>query len=199
VGGSRSGRYRTRNQGAVEHALPLDIRQLRRRGYLRPGARLVRDWSWTWAAPSNRPAGAIDFIIDLTAPDGGFVELLFKRNGERQTQRIEIESVPCRYGGRRLYFTCPRTGQRCEVLYGVGGEFASREAHRLTYISQSLGRLSRLHIGRRKAQARALGEEGQPRPRGENREYLTERWSAYLEAIDEECLVGAARWLAKVS
>ena len=98
MGGGRSGRYRTRNQGAVDQCLRLDMRILRRGGFVQPGARRSRRWRWH-LKPGNQPAGTILFAIDLTAPDAGFAEPWFALNGEPRTQRIAIGSVPCRYGG----------------------------------------------------------------------------------------------------
>ena len=51
----------------------------------------------------------------------------------------------------------PRTWRRCEVLCSVGGYFASRQAHRLTYASQSLDRLQRRHRASAKIEARFNG------------------------------------------
>lgn len=66
----------------------------------------------------------------------------------------------------------------------VGGFFALRQAHRLNYCSQSADGLGRLHGARDKALARATGKDGNPRPRGANRERLVERWIALDEAAD---------------
>ena len=61
----------------------------------------------------------------------------FNLNGDPRVQEIQLESRPMRYGGRRYFFLCPKHGRRCEVLSMVGGVFASRQAGRLTYQSQS--------------------------------------------------------------
>jgi hypothetical protein len=73
-----------------------------------------------------------------------------------------------RYGGRRYYFLCPKHGRRCEVLPMVGGVFASRQAGRLTYQSQSADQI----------------DKGKPRPRGRNRERLVEAWSEADSAFE---------------
>ena len=196
MGGSSSGRYRTRNQGAVEQCLTLDIRQMRRRGYLKPGARLVENWSWLWL-PANRPAGSISFIIDLTNDDDLFVELLFSRIGALQRQRVDLIAFPCRFGGHRYYFVCPKTGRHCELLAGIGGVFASREFHRLTYITQSQTRRERLHIKRRKIEARIKGSEGKRCARGSNLARLIDRCEECSEAIDEIFIADTSDWLKR--
>ncbi len=182
MGGSSSGRYRTRNRGAVEHALRLDLRRLKRLGWVKPGSRVSGGLNWT---VNDRPHSSIHLVVDLTNPDAGFAKLNFSSDGEPREQVIRIESAPCRFGGRRFYFCCPRTFDRCVALFGRGGYFASRDYHRLTYHSQSEDPLARLCRQRVKAEARALGKDGHPRPRGANRERLVERWIAYEEAADD--------------
>ena len=80
------------------------------------------------------------------------------------------------------------------LAYGAG-RFASRQAQRLTYSTQSEDALDRLRRARDKAEARAWGKDGQPRPRGANRERLLQRWNELDEAWED--LFGATlsrRW-----
>ena len=172
MGGHSSGRYRTRNRGPVEQSLRFDIRQLRRSGYVRPGER--KSGLWSWSRGGERTA-SIGFTIDLTDPADGRAELDYSVDGERRFRTVAIEAAPCRYGGQRFYFLCPRSGRQCELLCGVGGEFASRQHHRLTYFSNSETPLDRLNRAKGKAEARALGTDGNPRPRGRNRDRLFDR------------------------
>jgi hypothetical protein len=189
MGGYSSGRNRTRNRGAVEATYRLDMRQLRRRGLVRPGERASTLWSWKRAEETT---GSINVAVNLTDPDNGHAELTFSVGGEPRYVRVTMEAVACRYGGRRYYFLCPRSGRRCEVLCGVGGEFASRQHHRLTYFSQSETPLDRLARASRKAEAKLRGENGRPKPRGPNRERLFERFvkleTAWTEAFDAEAM-----------
>lgn len=183
MGGLSSGRYRTRNRGSVENVLRIDIRQLRRWGYLRPGTRVTGTWRWN---RGGEPSGSAGFTVSLTEPEGGWLDLSFTVNGEPRSPRILIESMPCRLGGRRYYFRCPKTGRRCEVLCCVAGEFAARQAHRLTYASQSEERLDRLARARDKAERRWRPTDGRGRPRGANRERLIERWIELEAAWEAE-------------
>lgn len=176
-----SGRSRTRNRGDVEQSLRVDIRRLRQLGFIRPGAHMSGVWRWTCC---EEPSGSILISVDLSDPRDGIAKLSFTANGQPRSQRIKIESRPCRFGGQRFYFVCPRTGRRCEILCGVGGYFACRQFHRLTYISQSEDPLERLYRARSKARARALGEDRNRRPRGANRRRLMDRWNARERAAD---------------
>ncbi len=182
MGGSSSGRYRTRNRGAVEHTLRLNMSDLKRLGFLRPGARMSGAVKWN---RNGRQTAAINLAMNLTAPDAGFAELTFTVDGESRMQRIAIDADPCRFGGRRFYFICPRTAVRCSVLCCVGGVFASRQFHRLSYASQSEDELGRLYRVRSKAEARALGKDGHPRPRSANRARLVAKWIDAETAADD--------------
>lgn len=182
MGNYASGRYRTRNRGAVENTIRLDMRRLRQLGYVVPGVR--RSGSIQWSR-NGELTSSIGLTVDLSPDRMHFAKLNFSANDEAREQTIAINSVPCRFGGRRYYFICPRTNDRVVALHFVGGVFASRHAHRLTYASQSEDALGRMHRARRKAEARATGQDGNPRPRGANRERLIDRWEAYEEATDD--------------
>lgn len=83
--------------------------------------------------------------------------------------RVAIECVPCPYGGVRCYFLCPLIGVRCEQLFLADGIFASRNAHKLTYSSQSEDELSRARRKVRKLHRQVEGDFRYARPRGRNR------------------------------
>lgn len=182
MGGYSSGRYRTRNRGAVEATCRMDIRQLRRRGYVKPNTSVSGSWSWT---QNGQPSGSVNVCVDLRHPDRAHMLLTFRFRDEPREQYVRIEAVPCRYGGSRYYFICPRTHDRCEVLCSVGGVFASRQAQRLSYHSQSEDQLGRLHRARAKAEARLHPKDGRRKPRGKNRERLVERWIDLENAAED--------------
>lgn len=192
MGGYTSGRYRTRNRGAVEEALRLDLRVLRRRGFLRPGAAATGPVEWT---RRGERSGAITLRVDLTSLDDPHAVLTYAADGKPTVQHVQLALDPCRFGGHRFYWLCPVTGRRCAVLAYAVGRFASRQAQRLTYATQSADALDRLRRARDKAEARVFGKAGYPRPRGANRERLVQRWTE-LDAAWED-LFGATinrRW-----
>jgi len=120
MGGLSSGRRRIRNRAMVEQSLSLDIRQMRRRGYLRPGLCVSGHWTWI-CSPSGRSAGSISFVVNLTDPDAGNLELHFTLNGERQTQRIELEAAPCRFGGQVFISDAPARGAAARCWHVSAG------------------------------------------------------------------------------
>ena len=104
--------------------------------------------------------------------------LSYAFNGEARSTTVQLVSVAMRFGGFRYYALCPQSFRRCEVLPVVGGVIACRQAHRLTYATQSLDRLDRTRERRDRCEKR-LHEK--PR-RGRNRERLIEAW---IEATED--------------
>ncbi len=173
MGGSCSGRHRIQTQGAIEHVLRLDLRALRRLGLPQAGRSCTATLSWNSGGDSIARINLTTDVVDIGA---AFAVLAFSVDGVAKTQRVGIDIVPCRFGGHRYFFICPVTRRRCLVLACMHGAFASRQAHRLNYASQSLDRLGRLHRARAKAMERAMGVDGRPKPRGARRERLLQRW-----------------------
>ena len=67
--------------------------------------------------------------------------------GERvQATTVYLESTRMYFGGRRLWFRCPRCEGRCRVLYGTW-RIACRRCHRLRYLSQRETRSGRANLG----------------------------------------------------
>ena len=183
MGGYSSGKTRTRNRGTVEGTLRLDMPLLRRLGFLRPGAITTGPVSWT---RGGEPAGSITLKVDLSSLDDAHAVLTYTADGKPTVQRVQLVAEPCRFGGYRFYWLCPvMTWRRCAMLAYGAGRFASRQAQRLTYATQSEDTLDRLRRARDKAEARAWGKDGHPRPRGANRQRLSQRWIE-LDAAWEE-------------
>lgn len=168
MGGSSSGRYRTRNRGAVEAACRIDLRFLRKQGALREGKRASGTLRWT---RRGEPSGSMGYTVVMDDEDRRLI-LSYATNGEARTVTIRLEAIPMRFGGFRYYALCPRTFRRCQVLPVVGGVVACRQSHRLTYASQSMDRLGRVRERMERCEKR-LHEK--PR-RGRNRKRLTQAW-----------------------
>jgi len=58
-----------------------------------------------------------------------------RRDGEVDVTTVYLEATRTYFGGRRLWFRCPRCEGRCRVLYGTR-LIACRRCHRLRYCSQ---------------------------------------------------------------
>lgn len=173
MGGHNSGRYRTRNRGTVDAAIRLDLRVMRRQGFLVPGA--ITSGSQSWSRRGEE-TGSVGVTVNLGNPDAGLVIVRFSLNGDPRVQEIPLASRSMRYGGRRYYFLCPKHGRRCEVMPMVGGVFASRQAQKLTYQSQSATEIDRMQDRARRLEKRLWPDKGKPVPRGRNRERLLAAW-----------------------
>jgi hypothetical protein len=66
------------------------------------------------------------------------------------TQSVALDWTPCRYGGVRPWFLCPRCSRRVAVLAMDGHWFWCRHCYRLPYTSQQEGRIDRLYRKARK-------------------------------------------------
>src|SRR5262245_56821253 len=140
TGGSRYGAGRPGWRRKCEHSLALDVRRLHARGCLEPGS----SWGWHWSRDGER-GGDIGFTVYPST-----VELSYARTREdenRQTFRyhVPLERTPCRFGGCRTWFRCPRCHRPCALIYGVSrdGYFACRLCLRLAYASECESRMDR--------------------------------------------------------
>lgn len=134
MGSYRSGRRRTINAGTVEDHPAIDLRWLRRQAPLRSGTSTCLDLSWVHQ-PSNATVARCIVRFSISDDGAGYLQTSQSPTVLRQGARIVVR--PTVFGGRRSYYVCPTRGHLCEVLYLRDGIFASRQAHRLVYRSQS--------------------------------------------------------------
>ncbi|MEQ1819198.1 MAG: hypothetical protein ABL871_11375 [Terricaulis sp.] len=168
------GRHRVVHTCCIEETVWLDIRLLRAWGFLEAGALTRGVVNWRMRGVDLRPA---QIATDLRSLRALRVTVVWRGiGGFLETQSITIERTPCRFGGWRYYFVCPRLGRRCEVMPLLDGEFASREAHAITYASQSEGELDRAYRRRDKLRSRLDGANGLTSPTGVKRERLAGKW-----------------------
>lgn len=90
--------------------------------------------------------------IDVRAMDDGdsYLRIHYTQTdrdtGEKKDfdYKIPLTTTPCRYGGKRYWFTCPwykngrYCGRRVATLYKDGDYFACRHCYNLTYDSRNL-------------------------------------------------------------
>ena len=175
MGGTNSGRRRTTNLGTVEQFPRLDIRSLRCHSWLIDGLRLSNELSWTKRGSAALCASAW-LIADLRYPFDRHAVVEYNFGDTSHRQHISILARPMPFGGLRFFFLCPILHIPCEVLpYGVHG-FASRQANRLTYRTQSETKLGRAVSARMKVEEK-LWPTRDPKSaaRGANKERLLRR------------------------
>ena len=174
-----------------EHLLALDIRKLHRKELLRPGS--LSGWQWTL---DGEPSGS----ISVRAQSSGTVELSYAwtPDGQPKLMRypVDLAWTPCRFGGARPWFKCPRCACRRAVLYGVAsdGRFGCCYCMHLAYSSEAESPIDRCWRAQRKIEA-WLTEDGE-RPTGMHKrtfERLCDKWDALEERKDEFWLPGFLR------
>ena len=150
MGGYGSGRwYSWGGKTTTESQHRIDIRWLKKQGYLRPGTTGSVLWSYR-----DEQTGSIRYRMESDR-----MVLLYRhrpRDGEWEPveQEVSFNRTPCNYGGYRTWFFCPRCWKRVAVLYGAGKYFFCRHCYNLTYGSQQEGRSDRLMRKARKIRKR---------------------------------------------
>ena len=153
MGGFGSGRRLGDKAKRTTGSFPsLDVRRLCRGRRLRPGLSFVYEWT-----RYGQKAAAVEIEAE---PDQVTLLYCYRRpTGEIQEMRcpVQLEWSACHYGGRRVWFRCPREGcgRRVAILYGEA-TFACRRCHRLTYRTQRASASSR-SLGRAQAIRQRLG------------------------------------------
>ena len=139
----------------MEACAKLSIPALRKAGAFRPGAHTV--WSWS---RGEEPFASIR-VIGL----GDAVRLSYGVSTEggpqqRIDEQISLRRRPCRFGGARSLFLCPRCGRAVLNLHLRGGRFTCRRCARLTYASRRERERDRNLRAANKLRRRLGGEEG---------------------------------------
>ncbi|OPZ23893.1 MAG: hypothetical protein BWZ02_03044 [Lentisphaerae bacterium ADurb.BinA184] len=155
MGGYGSGRWYRWNDGkdTTEDSLPLDIRDLHRKGLLVPGGTFTSRW---WRGENTAGGSSIGGVVGAD-----HVLLQYSANGRPAQEKVPLDWTPCHYGGRRPWWKCPECARRAAVLYFARDHFRflCRRCCDLAYPSQR----ERPHErARRKALAIRLRLGGSP-------------------------------------
>jgi hypothetical protein len=140
--------------------MAFDIRQLARKGLLRPG----NSFPYSWHSGGDL-VGSISVQVDHDR-----VNLSYQRtiNGEAQQVKCGLWITACPGGfGPRKMFLCPCCGKRCAVVYFGGNAFACRKCLKLVYLSEGEDAMGRLWRKQQKIESRLLdGDSHYQRPKG---------------------------------
>lgn len=156
TGGMRFGAGRPGWKRKAEQSMAFDVRQIARKGLLKPGV-----FSWHWTSNYGERVGSVGVRV---ADDGRRVTLAYQwtpYNSEPRSVHctLWIERTRCNYGGSRPWFLCPSCGRRCAVVYfgAPGGCYACRSCLRVAYLSQSEDEMGRLWRRQRKIERKLAG------------------------------------------
>lgn len=78
------------------------------------------------------------------------------RQDTRMQAEFCFESMPCHYGGFRLYFICPGCGRRRESLYLYRDRCSCRSCLQLAYDCENAGAVTRAHLQKRKYEGKLV-------------------------------------------
>lgn len=140
MGGQGSGNWcRWNNRTTTEDCKQIDIRLMKRKGWLNPGRCGSLSWKW-----NGEPWGDIRYqCYDKRL----VLNFRHRTNGsewEQVTQSVPITNTLCNYGSSRQWFSCPICCRRCAILYAAGKLFLCRKCYSLPYESQMKSDLDRL-------------------------------------------------------
>lgn len=136
MGGPGSGnRYRWNKQTTIEEIHRIDIRYLKKNGWLvnDPNIHTAGKLSWTCGGEPDGFINAACYHNHLK------LDYKFREEGGdwlTVNQTIRFESTPCHYGGSRKWFSCPQCLSRIGILCGAGKLFLCRRCYQLPYSSQ---------------------------------------------------------------
>jgi hypothetical protein len=153
MGGYGSGGWsRWGSKSTTESQHRIDIRWLKKQGYLQPGKFGLLSWS-----RRNKETGSIGFRMEADRMVLNYRHRPHNGEWEKVEQTVSFDRTPCNYGGHRTWFLCPRCWKRVAVLYGSGKYFFCRHCCDLIYSSQQESRPYRLLRKARKIRERMGG------------------------------------------
>ncbi|SFF97933.1 hypothetical protein [Neptunomonas qingdaonensis] len=134
MGGIGSGRgFGWNRKATTETVKRLDIRFMRKQGFLEPGGVGALQW---------RLGGRLRGDILFRGYDDKLV-FHYRVDGEDEAysvkQEVALTRTPCHFGGTRLWFSCPCCHKRVGLLYAPQSNFKCRLCHKLPYASQQQG------------------------------------------------------------
>ena len=132
------GRYYPDKKMTVESCLNLDIRSLKKSGFL--SGEVLKCATIEWF-PGVVQTGSVQIVVILGLKKVDISYTLSQQDGDKRnySYAIHLDSTPCPLGGLRWWFICPLEGceRRVGVLYLPPGaeRFGCRHCYNLTYQS----------------------------------------------------------------
>ena len=155
MGGIGSGSwYRWDSKITTESQNRVDIRWLKKQGYLQAGKVGCLSWS-----RGDEPTGSITFRVEQDQIVLNYRQRPHGGEWEDVEEVVRFERTACNYGGYRTWFLCPNCWKRVAVLYGAAKYFLCRHCYDLTYAIQQEQKVDRLMRKARKIRER-LGASG---------------------------------------
>jgi len=140
MGGSGSGNWcRWSNQTTLDEVKKIDIRKLKKWGYLNSYRSGVISWSC-----NDEPSGNINIYSYHDCIKLKYKAREYGSEWASIEQTINIVSTPCHYGGERKWLECPHCKRRMGILCIYGTRFYCRHCNGLSYASSNESKHERL-------------------------------------------------------
>ncbi|OGN26035.1 MAG: hypothetical protein A2925_04885 [Candidatus Yanofskybacteria bacterium RIFCSPLOWO2_01_FULL_44_22] len=142
------------SKSIAEQSSAFSIFWLKRHGYLHKDySQMGGTITWTYGYSENKSSIGFSVMRDNwgTPSERTYVRLNYthtdywSKEKSDMNYEIQLESTPCRYGGKRYWFICPLTkngrycGRRVGVLYCLGKWFGCRHCGEIAYAKQMEG------------------------------------------------------------
>jgi len=132
MGGLGSGTGYRSGRTTAEESKRIDIRYMRKRGFLTPMCRGSLNWT-----TGGEPSGDIRYTCFDNRLLLRYRISLYGGDWESVEQTVYFDSTRCNYGGERKWFLCTHCSRRVEVLYSGGKYFHCRRCYRIPYRSNN--------------------------------------------------------------
>ena len=198
MGGLGSGRWYYGGAGGAggkdtaEDHHRIDIRWLKKRGYLLPGSFGTLSWSTTWGSGETRQTGSINYRVET---DRMILTYRYRVNGgewQDVEQVVRFDRTPCNYGGSRKWFLCPSCSKRVAVLYDAGKYFLCRHCHDLCYTSQQESETDRMMRKQRKIRKSLGASNNLSMPIWRNPKGM--HWKTFHRLVAQDKKIDVYKW-----
>ncbi len=127
----------------INSARSVSMIDLKKWGYLEPRSHSQKG-TIIWSREGRQTASiGVSVVIDST--EGSYMSMQYRSQSHGSSEwadrdyRVQLEALPCRYGGRKWFFRCPlgHCQRRSRYLYCYQGLFICRRCTGLWYDSQT--------------------------------------------------------------
>ncbi len=153
MGGFGSGRCQQGKDTTSDYRR-LDVRQLQRDGFLKPG----RAFDWQWES-GNKILATVNVHTEINKITLSYKQRSNSKEWKDVSYPVWLDWTWCNYGDWRAWFLCPGCGRRVAILYG-GATFACRHCYKLAYPCQRETALDRVARRANRIRRRLGWEEG---------------------------------------
>jgi len=184
---------RWNNKATIEDLLRVDIRYLKKKGYLNPYEFGTLGWS-----SGGELSGRINFFTSVNTIHLNYRIKIGQDDWQHISQLIQFDRTECNFGGERLWFICPECKRRVGLLCCSHILFLCRHCCHVSYSSNQNGYVKNLINQKYKLGYRIFAsyEFGSGRGKKKGMHWKTfdrlysryialdRKWQNYLDSVD---------------